>query len=215
MSVHGKNRNVVLDQLYRELVGPDPAGEELETQGEIIFDSWARLYGPWRQKGSGEEILTRDRPVKRYGVGVLFPARTPLEEILSRDDDVPDDVTPQEPTTGEVDTEFAAAVGPAESESEEFDLSLANAYQPSSIGVSFLADFPEHSELVVEVTGGRYQKKTVWLKSETVPKEPTSNQGQSSRDKRRSRTWWLRTPLSFQTVFQSNELAQNRNVLLR
>jgi len=145
----------------------------------------------------------------------LFPARTPLEEILSRDDDVPDDVTPQEPTTGEVDTEFAAAVGPAESESEEFDLSLANAYQPSSIGVSFLADFPEHSELVVEVTGGRYQKKTVWLKSETVPKEPTSNQGQSSRDKRRSRTWWLRTPLSFQTVFQSNELAQNRNVLLR
>jgi hypothetical protein len=31
------------------------------------------LWKPWRQKGSGEEILTRDAPLTRYGVGVLYP----------------------------------------------------------------------------------------------------------------------------------------------
>src|SRR5207249_10899104 len=167
MLPHAKNRGAILDQLHRELVGPDPAGDELDVSGETVFDSWARLYGPWRQRGSGEEILTRDRPVKRYGVGVLFPAGTPLEEILPRDDDGDQaDDPPQEPTTGEGETEFVAAVGPAELESEELDLSLANAYHPSSIGVSFLVEFPENSELVVEVTGGRYHRKTVLLRSE-------------------------------------------------
>ena len=31
------------------------------------------FYRAWHQAGTGEEILSQDRPTKRYGVGVLYP----------------------------------------------------------------------------------------------------------------------------------------------
>jgi hypothetical protein len=35
-----------------------------------------KSYGPWKQKETGEEILQRDPPSKRYGIGVLYPTQT-------------------------------------------------------------------------------------------------------------------------------------------
>ena len=86
MSDHVRNRDFILRSLRAELVGPSPAGDEIDVTGEVSFENAKSSYGPWRQKSSGEEILQRDPPVKRYGVGVLYPLGTPLE--VSREDGV-------------------------------------------------------------------------------------------------------------------------------
>src|SRR5215469_8124161 len=73
---HIADRVGLLGSLRRELVGPDPRGEELDCTQLVMFETAEKSYGPWRQKGSGEEILQRDPPTKRYGIGVLYPAET-------------------------------------------------------------------------------------------------------------------------------------------
>ena len=50
-----------------------------------------------------------------------------------------------------------------DADTDDFDLSSANAYKPSSMAVSLLVRLPEGAELVVTATGGRYAIKPVML----------------------------------------------------
>ncbi len=70
MNVNVENRNSVIKALYKELVGPSPAGQPLET---LVFSEKEAAYGPFFDKETDEEILQRDTPTKRYGVAVLHP----------------------------------------------------------------------------------------------------------------------------------------------
>src|SRR5208282_1843354 len=94
---HIADRSVLLDSLRRELVGPDARGEELDCTQPVTFPTLEKSYGPWRQKGNGEEILQRDPPMKRYGIGVLYPAQTldqddsGLDTLLTQTPAVPSD----------------------------------------------------------------------------------------------------------------------------
>ena len=45
----------------------------IDCSQPIVFETADQSYGPWRQSGSGDEILQRDPPFQRYGVGVLVP----------------------------------------------------------------------------------------------------------------------------------------------
>src|SRR5260370_8937901 len=80
MPDYAGGRDIILRALKAELVGPSPQGREIDCTQPISFDDPKQSYGPWRQQGSGEEILLRDPPCKRYGVGVLYPLCTPVEE---------------------------------------------------------------------------------------------------------------------------------------
>ena len=198
MSVHDENRGKIVSKLRRELFGPAPAGREIVVEEELRFDDPKEAYGPWRQRGSGEEILMRDAPTKRYGVGVLFPVGASLEEGSLQSDSSEDE---GEPTlSDDVSEPLALAVKPteeeaeAEAEKDDLDLSMANAYQPSSLGVSFLTECPKGATLAVEVRGGRYERKQV-----------TVLVGQ---DKPRKRTWWLRRPVNLRAEFPSSSLVQ-------
>src|SRR5215510_4936767 len=73
---HVGNRELIIEAVKEELVGPSPRGKEIDCSGTIVFNEANESYGPWRQKDSGEEILLRDAPTKRYGVGVLYPLKT-------------------------------------------------------------------------------------------------------------------------------------------
>src|SRR5712691_8319433 len=75
-----EGRNVVLRALREELVGASPQGQAIDCSQIVSFDDPKKSYGPWNQLGSGEEILQRDPPCKRYGVGVLYPLGIPVEE---------------------------------------------------------------------------------------------------------------------------------------
>ncbi|MEP7013294.1 MAG: helicase-related protein [Acidobacteriota bacterium] len=190
MTDHIGNRAIVVECLRRELVGPAPAGREIDVSGEIRFTEAQDSYGPWRQVGGGEEILARDSPVKRYGVGVLYPVPRDAQSGAV-DGSVEEDPIEQELDGLEALDERPAEVievhtsgpiaSPQEADTDDFDLSLANAYQPSSMGVSFLADLRDGDDLVVEVTGGRYSQAVVIV---AVPGKPE-----------RKRIWWLRYPV--------------------
>jgi hypothetical protein len=113
-------------------------------------------------------------------VGVLYPVRalveaTELPEVGTGEEA---DEHPAEPI--EIEAEPRAA-SPLEPDTDDFDLSLANAYQPSSMGVSFLADVGDGDELVVQASGGRYARMTATVAV--------------SGEKERQRTWWLRHPV--------------------
>lgn len=201
MADHVKNREVIAKALREELVGPAPRGTERDFTQPVVFTSTKDSYGPWRQLGSGEEVLQRDSPTKRYGVGVLFPYATPEQPQTgpgggapSDEPDVPGDLLPAiaEEDRARVDkavTQVAGRVANLSdgSGADELDLSLANDYHPSSLAVSVLVELPQGAELAVEAGGGRYAKTNVQVEG-------------------RDRIWWLRRPVRISALLTAQEL---------
>lgn len=211
MTDHKQDRQEILKALKGELVGPASHGRELDFSKPIAFPDGPSSYGPWVQVGSGEEVLQRDRPTKRYGIGVLYPLQTPFEmEPTAGAPEAPADpnrradqpldqaaagagLLAQEGLKG---IEAIAERAPrGEGDSDDFELSTANGYRPSTMAVTFLAEFPAGSELAVEVSGGRYRPVRVTV-------------GDSER------TWWLRSPVSARVGFQSGSLLGGGNRLM-
>ncbi len=211
MPDHITNRAVIVSRLREELVGPSPQGEAIDCSGTIEFPAAEKAYGPWRQLDSGEEILLRDPPAQRYGVGVLYPIGTPAKS----------EVDPEPPAasspTADLDTAPAVPAGldsdplteqAAKSleeleqravkdlddpDDDDFDLSAANAYRPSSMGISFLAEIPNGSSLLIEASGGRYRAKDVHIAGQERPW-----------------TWWLRSPVTMREEFDVGGLPATR-----
>ena len=78
MNINVENRQAIIDALKRELVGPAPDGSPLDLQ-KLSFEKWEDAFGPFVDKDTGEEIIRRDRPSNRYGVAVLHPYATPVD----------------------------------------------------------------------------------------------------------------------------------------
>ena len=205
MSDHLKNRDIVYDALAKELVGPNPVGEVLQTNPMPTFADQLASYGPW-QDSNGQEILQRDRPSKRYGIGVLYPFETIDTDVAgvppetgpdltseSKEDVVADDhqILSVE-ARKELDTlERVEGIGKAELDDEDLDLTSANTYRPSSMAVSFSTLLAEESNVVVLVTGGRYKKLDVEISGA-------------------ARTWWLRSNVSMKATFKAETLSNAR-----
>ena len=164
MTDHIANREIVIKALREELVGPSPQGEQIDCRKEVAFTDAQQSYGPWTQLDSGEEILQRDPPTKRYGIAVLYPAGTGYDSVsaeeyshddtdgLSNSDSSYSQIADSTNTsTDEKDIETLEGI---EAESDDFDLSTTNSFKPSSMAVSFLVDFSGGSELIVEASGG-------------------------------------------------------------
>lgn len=199
MPDHIANRDVILQALREELVGPCPVGEEIDCNAAIQLDDAEPAYRPYRQSRTGEEILQRDAPTKRYGVGVLYPVEALISpEELETQPPAPDEkVGPEspdsapEPLTASAVRDCEAIAARAEhrlpeADSDDFDLSSANAYKPSSMAVSLLVRLSEGAELVVTATGGRYAIKPVMLVG-------------------REREWWLRSPICLCSRFRRED----------
>jgi len=158
----------VLRALREELVGPCPLGQEIECAQAINLEDAETAYRPYRQFGSGEEILQRDSPTKRYGVGVLYPmeAPDPLDELDAQLPPSDEEAALQPPgnaretlaPTAVRDCEEIAARAEyrlPETDSDDFDLSSANTYKPSSMAVSLLVHLPQGGALIASASGGR------------------------------------------------------------
>jgi Helicase conserved C-terminal domain len=195
MSDHITNRDAVLRALRQELVGPSPLGQEIDCTGPIQFDEIKEAYRPYCQLGSGEEILQRVSPTKRYGVGVLFPmdARIDTQNLEAQfpstdaNIDISRDERDTAPVLKSAIEDCAKIADRAESrlpeaDSDDLDLSGANTYRPSSMAVSFLVLLPKESEIFITATGGRYSIKKVCI----IGKE---------------REWWLRSPVHISGKF--------------
>lgn len=192
---HIKNRERLVQFIRSEMIGPCLTGEDkLDCSGEIKIEKWEDAGKPWVQKESGDEIIRQETPVNRYGIGVLYPPQVPHEETSSTDISESDGI--QNGTEGKNDEKFVEikSVGKSEnniSDTDDFDLSLTNALQPSSMAVSFLVELPAGAQLIVSVDGGRYLQKTVYIAGI-------------------KRKWFLRQAISLQEIsFISNTLIDN------
>lgn len=195
------NRRLIRKKLEEELVGPSPQGKEIDCSQLIRFDNAKDSYGPWKQKETGEEILQRDPPTKRYGIGVLYPWQLLSGSLL---EDAGQSAIGMHGKTeaeqdSEADTEIALTDagrkdiekvlqrdGNYDDESNDLDLSATNTYKPSSMGISFLAELSPGTKIIVEASVGRYKAHEVQIKDF---KNPT--------------TWWLRVPVTFAKEFDA------------
>jgi len=193
-----RNRKWLLNRLRAEIVGPDPAMAkdnliELDEKTEILTKE--QFYSPKRQL-NGEEVLWQDSPIKRYGAGVLFPAEITGEvqfaeeadstETILADSEDRDDAGINEKLENKAEEKASKSKVLAD-DSEDYDVSLANAFRPSSMGLSFLADLDKVGNLLlIEVSFATYKKKVI-----QITKQPDTPQGSASSF---SRMIWLRKP---------------------
>lgn len=209
-----KGRQATVTALREELVGPCPRGTAIDCTGEIAFPDRESAYGPWRQMHSGEEILQRDRPIKRYGIGVLYPPQTAGEtdpEEEAEEGEAAAEEVPEGSGEDIVADKAAASIeriaerqSSGSSDESDFDLSTANSYRPSAVGLSFVCKAPAGSFLRVELEGGRYRQKQVTIRTDG---------GQGGEDasadkapKHQTRRWWLRSPVSLLARFAAEDL---------
>lgn len=207
MSANITNRRLVLKALREELVGPSPRGKELDCSTTVRFESSKDSYGPWKQKENGEEILQRDSPTKRYGIGVLYP-----RQIVA--DDTPEDAgntaiglhsrneEDSQSTDNPLTRQGAADIEKSLTRDNNFDdglsdldLSASNTYRPSSMGISFLADLPPGSKVIVEASLGQYKPIEVQVEKYIS-------------------TWWLRVPISLVKEFDVEVVCATRTAKL-
>jgi hypothetical protein len=211
-------RRNLIEALRQELLGPIPQGTPIDAEGELVFETDEAAYGPFRQVSNGEEIVHRDTPVRRYGIGILYPigienqpdtfdtpevgraegepsALPDAEQVLKEGP-----LDPAELAEGDVDEQLARALeglaNAPEDEPDELDLSSANALRPSTIGLSMLAELPEHAQLRVRVEGARYRRKRVKVKGT-------------------DRWWWLREPIRLEARFSGPRLVSSGRALLQ
>lgn len=166
------NRAWLLDKLKAEIVGPDPAenGIDLDIENaETVNLTKEEFYSAKKQK-NGEEILWQDSPIKRYGAGILFPTEiTPEEQLADEantteeydaDELLPDNAI-DEKIEDQVNESIANTAASAD-DTENYDVTLANAYRPSAMGVSFLANLSNNNDaMIVKAIFAEYKKKTV------------------------------------------------------
>jgi hypothetical protein len=179
-----KNREWLLERLRAEVIGPDPAGDPLviEKKNDLIM-TWEEFRKPKRQQ-NGEEILWQDSPIKRYGAGILFPKEVTelkqlAEEAQTSPEEFPDselgpDVRVDETIDKKVENDFAR-IKTAADDNDDYDVTLANAYRPSAMGLSFLGDFSVETEgIFVSVECAVYEKLAIKVGQDadsTIPRE--------------------------------------------
>ncbi len=204
MSLQGNvtNRQWLVARLRAEVIGPDPSGEPVVPVGasKLPGCTWQEFRTPRKQQ-NGEEVLWQDAPLRRYGAGILYPAGSRLTE--TGDDETYREATPvdelQQDSLKAADSVTDATLLPAiptNDDSEDYDVSLANAMSPSAVGLSFLADLSlltdnilielvnvtrASSSELVETSAAMYRRCTVSIRNE---------KGNDS-----ERTVWLREPL--------------------
>jgi Helicase conserved C-terminal domain len=209
MSKHRINRDeTILRILREELIGPSRTGKELDVSVAVSFENGADANGPWIDRDSKEEILTRDRPTKRYGVGVLYPFATMAEDLNTDPGDLEsirsivleapelDREALSQQTRGNKDAEvqpegikdIADRASRADTgDQDDGEVTATNTYRPSSMGITFLARLTGESTLTVCASGARYEELKVIVNAQ-------------------DRAWWVRRPWTCTVIVAANEL---------
>ena len=174
-------RAKALSVLQRELVGPDPQGSPFDPENDVIEEKGAWL--PRYQSSNGEEILTRDSPDRRYGIGVIYSkgGRAPAQQEVATGDGPPEDavIDPDAELTTRQFRDHAESIRSDlgdESPSHDLDLTGANEFRPTTMAVTFLVELPAQATVRLKLNAGRYHQHDIAVGA-------------------RTRTWWFRRTL--------------------
>lgn len=136
------NREEMLKRLRAEVLGPDPAGKPVQLADNQSM-SWEEFRVARRQL-NGEEIVWQDPPTKRFGAGILFPQGADellAETVADAGGDAPPDSSELRPESEQQENPAAERAQFDNSENADDEgVTLANAFRPSALGISFLAD---------------------------------------------------------------------------
>jgi hypothetical protein len=210
MSDHGRKH--IVQSLRAEMLGPDPHGLPLDVSKLNTFTSREEAQGPWVDSKTGEEIITdRVPPMRRYGIGVLFP-----EGASPRDNEPEDDLLFEFEEAVEDEVILADDRGKRASirdnESGDYDLSTANERDPRSAAISFVVD--DSARFVrVDIRGAYYEPLVVQI-GKGAPKNTNfvaKNESGSESDESEveiisntlmggKRTWHVRRPVAFSAL---------------
>ncbi len=175
-------RDFIVDFLRRELIGPSPGYPGVQANGQEI-------------------LRAQDPPRHRYGAGILFPLKSPL---ISQDETGPeeeatlvaDSPEPDQLAEDSQEDEFSEGYEVSRGESPpdtDREVTLANEFLPSAMGLSALVDVPERLQIKVEAAIYRYED----LKTGT----------RASKDgKKLDEKGWFRYPLDCVIELSSEEL---------
>lgn len=154
MDNHTEARDFIIEEIKKEVFGPEPIGEEIDTSKALNFDGeQVKLKnGPYIQMGTGQEILTQEIPTQKYGAGVLYPVRydseTTNEENLAgiTSDEGTEEIKEIKEYEGDEKTiKFSGT------EEEEFELSGANVSKfQSSMGISFYCELALGDKIIIQ-----------------------------------------------------------------
>jgi hypothetical protein len=202
-------RGIVEAGLRRELFGPEadgtPLGNPIDcSKLSIKFPTKAEANGPFHDRETLEEVLTRSDPLRRYGVGVLYSGGAPsggstsvAGEDSSEDSDDPivisglpeSDENPTQPPPDK-----KGSVRQDQADSDDFDLSDANRRKPSAMAVSFKVRVPSSGRIHLRVTGAYYDSMKA-----SAADEPGLNL-----------SWWIRRPFTIEGDISSDDLLQQK-----
>lgn len=197
---HLSNRKLFLSAIAGEVFGPgsqfDTGDESLLLPAKEIDVSKLVQFADWKSywenrpvvKDTGEEILMDERPIARYGLGILFPKTGENDAVEALEQAAAEEMgeASEELEPGEVEAlqsnlskseklrekqlekrltrSGEAVLGASPDDGEEVDgaevadMRLANLRRQRSIGVSFVVDAAKPGDLSILVTGGRYAR---------------------------------------------------------
>jgi hypothetical protein len=179
-------RDEMVRSLIREFVGPEPGLPFMQLNGE-------------------EVLAPEDPPRLRYGAGILFPSKLPLEvqednDNASQDSDSDENgedtgsATGSAEASGEVD-ERADDRGDSQVETD-LEINRANEFLPSALGVTALITLPE--KLRIKITAAQY------FKVEIAGEGYTNSEG-----KWVSTPFWFRHPLDQEVIIDCVSFLDN------
>lgn len=192
------NRKWLVDRLRAEIIGPDLPVTKSEpvTIHEGNFFTWEELKKP-KVQANGEELLWQDSPIKRYGAGILFPYGVTEHTEQAAEADTAENIEegPESLPDSDADellekkvTNDPSKTKTQADDSENYDVTLSNAYRPSAMGLSFLADMSlEKIGLVVEIWCSKYRKVAVQVAMTRDTERKTT------------REIWLREPVKVES----------------
>jgi hypothetical protein len=187
MNDHG--RNIIVDELKRELIGPDPHGPGVDLTKVITFANRVEAKSAFTNLLNGEEIITSGiQPKRRYAAGVLFPLEGAERSMENQGNLVMDDDDDADTLSDDDFNEFDANLINDVSD-DDFELSPVNDRDPSSAALTFVLP-PESTSVKVKVTGGRYETLRVNI-SQTQPDSDDTGGGETF-------TWYPRVPVQLE-----------------
>ena len=140
-----KARNFIVDFLRKEIVGPSPGHPAVQIDGQEI-------------------LRAQDSPRHRYSAGILFPMRSQVrsqDETGENESEAWDAASPVQ--DGIVGVSEGTGFEPVEIDRGEvppdtdLDMTLANEFLPSAMGLTALLEVPE--QLCVDVSVGIYEQE--------------------------------------------------------
>ncbi len=218
------NRKLLYTKLRAEVIGPDPTGLETDItpQSQGVKYTWEDFRKPKKQK-NGEEILWQDSPAKRYGAGILYPIGINDESEMVRSSVEEEELlsnfsmeTAQEAT----EQKDPKKISGIEQDTDDYDVTLANAFKPSALGLSFLGNLNIQNEgFFVEIINiGRLSSSEFIETPAATYKKVGAYVGDNSSTQPNA-VLWLRKPLKDdngdypKVFFSSTELLSSRGAI--